>query len=146
MPDSIKRKLSNLDSILFYCTFNNLECNSSHFEWIWHPYFYGCYRFNSGFDSNGLRTDFWKSTLAGRSFRFVVDLYAGLTNQFSQYAGRRSFNLFIQNSSDYPFNTKPSPFVLTPITGTTISVKRSFFSQFNEWPYSYSECRVNENN
>ena len=146
MPDSVKRQFSDFDSMLIYCSFNNMYCDSSHFEWIWHPYFCGCYRFNSGFDSNGLKTEFRKSTLAGRSFRFVFNLYAGLPNQFSPYAGRRSFNLFIQNASDYPYNTKPSPYPLTPITGTTIRVKRSFISQFNEWPFSYSECRVNENN
>ena len=146
MPDSVKRQFSDLDSMLFSCSFNNRRCNSSHFEWIWHPYFFGCYRFNSGFDSNGLKTDLWKSTLAGRSFRFVVNLYTGLPNQFSQYASHRFFNLFIQNASDYPYITKPSPYLLSSITGTTISVKRSYFSQFNEWPYAYSECRVNENN
>ena len=146
MPDSIKRKLSDLDSMLIGCWLNNLECNSSHFEWIWHPYFFGCYRFNSGFDSKGLKTDLRESSMAGQTFRFVLYLYAGLPNEFSPYASRKSFNLFIQNASDYPFSTKPSPFILTTITGTTISVKRSFFSQFNEWPFSYSECRVNENN
>ena len=146
MPDSVKRKLSDLDSMIIYCSFNNRECNSSHFQWIWHPYFYGCYRFNSGFDSSGAAIDMWKSTLAGRSFRFTVNLYAGMANQFSPYAARRSFNMFIQNASDYPYNTKPSPFVLTPITGTAISVRRSFFTQYNQWPFSYSECRVDENN
>ena len=84
--------------------------------------------------------------MSGKSFQFLADLYTGLPNEFSPYANRRSFYFFIQNASDYPFTAKPSPFFLTPITGTTISVKRSFYSQFNEWPYAYSECRVKENN
>ena len=42
MPDSVKRKLSDFDSMLFDCSFNNYRCTSNHFEWIWHPYFFGC--------------------------------------------------------------------------------------------------------
>ena len=148
MSNAEKRKLSDLNMVLNYCVFNNAKCYSSWFEWIWHPVYYGCYRFNSGRDLSGQPVNLLKSNVAGSSFRFVVDLYTGLPNEWNS-AGQerqRGFYALIQNASDYPYGSIPSPFFATPSFGAKIAVKREFYNQYNAWPYTYSRCRVSENN
>jgi len=51
---TIKKNSSTLiDEMLIWCRFGGVECFSSDFEWLFHPYFGNCYIFNSGKDSNG---------------------------------------------------------------------------------------------
>ena len=50
----------------------------------------------------------------------------------------------MHNSTEYPFKASTPPILLTPGYGALVRVQRSFYSQFNEWPYAYSECRVTE--
>ena len=78
-------------------------------------------------------------------------VYTGLLDSWFDAAlinvqSMRGMHVFIQNSTDYPFNLTPSPTLLNPGFGVEISVDRSFYSQFNKWPYAYSECRVNQHN
>ena len=147
LSDSQKQKLSDLSMILQTCTIGNKACNASDFEWIWHPIYYNCYRFNTGaisvYSQSLIRTN-----IAGLvNFNFYLVLYSGLPNYWSNRAGAfRGFYLFLHNSTEYPFKTNAPPILLTPGYGSLIKVERSFYSQFNEWPYSYSECRVNEEN
>ena len=48
------------------------------------------------------------------------------------------------NKTDYPYNTNRFPIVVTPSIGASISIKRFFNKQFNQWPFLYSECIVDE--
>ena len=76
-------------------------------------------------------------------------LYSGLPSYWYQYVSIwkvRGFYVHIHNHTDYPYNLAPSPILLTPGLGTRIVLSRSFYEQFNEWPYAYSECRVNGEN
>ena len=153
MDNAEKRKLSNLDMTLNYCSFNNVKCNSSWFEWMWHTRYFGCYRFNSGrgANTNGQsRVDLLKSNVAGSSFRLIIDVYTGLPNEWSATAagqsGPRGFYALIQNASDYPYGSIPSPIFITPSFGAKIVLTRQFYKQYNAWPYAYSECRVDASN
>ena len=58
----------------------------------------------------------------------------------------RGVNIFIQNEFHYPYSSTPSPIMVTPGLGTQISLSRTVYEQFNEWPYTFSECRVNGQN
>ena len=149
MNETQKRMLSELSVIR--CSIGNRTCNASDFQWIWLPGFYNCYRFNSGFDSNNTPVDLIRVDTTESVFKFTLEVYTGLPDYWF-YAGLvgaqslRGLYVFIQNSTDFPFNLTPSPTLLTASYGAEISVDRSFYSQFNEWPYEYSECRVDENN
>ena len=143
MSDDEKRRLgSSMDSMLLACSFNGETCNSSDFEWVWHPLMMGCYRFNAK------RTGAPKSrNLAGTQSPFSIELYVGMSNFWSSLIGRystRGIWVYVHNQTDYPFSLTPSPYLVTATFGTWMSVKRSFRTQFNAWPYSYSECRVDE--
>ena len=144
LSDEEKQKMSNFDDILVSCTVGLTKCNASHFEWIWHPSKYNCYRYNSK------REDLLSANVAGSTnFNLEITLYAGLPDYWSAQIGlygKRGFYIFIHNVTNYPFSTNPSPIVITPGFCPHMNVMRTFYEQFNEWPFTYSECRVNEEN
>ena len=148
MDDSQKRRLSELSVIR--CTIGNRTCSANDFQWIWMPWFYSCYRFNAGFDSNNSQVDPIRVDRTDSVFKFTLEVYTGLPDYWYNAGlvgvqSLRGLYVFIQNSTDYPYNLTPSPTLLNPGFGAEISVDRSFYSQFNQWPYEYSECRVDEN-
>ena len=145
LSDAAKQSLSNLDLILVDCLIGSDVCNSSHFQWVWHPSKYNCYRFNSGYDwSSRNKRDLLRINIPGHlNYRFQLNLYTGLPNYWSaRTLSTRGFYLYIHNSTEYPFDVSASPILLTPGFGLMVNVDRTFYSQFNEWPYAYSECRV----
>ena len=82
----------------------------------------------------------------GSTYQLDLILYAGLPDYWSGMIGTyglRGFYIYIHNETDYPYNLAPSPILITPGLGTQVSLSRSFYEQYNEWPYAYSECRVN---
>ena len=109
LSDEEKQKMSNFDDILVSCTVGLTKCNASHFEWIWHPSKYNCYRYNSK------REDLLSANVAGSTnFNLEITLYAGLPDYWSAQIGlygKRGFYIFIHNVTDYPFSTNPSPIV-----------------------------------
>ena len=139
MSDSLKQNLSDFNAMLISCSFNNMPCNASHFEWIWHPKYFGCYRFNTRHSQPR-----FKSNMDGSTSGLVLELYADLPDELKS-ALPRGFYVLVQNASDYPYGLTPSPFMINTNFGARIGVKRSFYSQFNAWPHSYSECGVDEN-
>ena len=146
MSDALKQSLSNpLDMIIVDCLIGGALCNSSDFQWVWHPAKYNCYRFNAAV--GGDERNLVSVNIAGHlNYRFQLNLYTGLANYWSaRTTGTRGFYLYIHNSTEYPFGTSPAstPILLTPGFGVQINVERAFYSQFNEWPYAYSECRLN---
>ena len=144
LSDEEKQKMTDFDSILISCMAGITKCNSSNFEWIWHPSKYNCYRYNSK------REHLVNANVPGWiNFNLNINLYAGLPDYWSYMIGlyaKRGFYVYIHNATDYPFSTNPSPIVITPGYGVYINVLRTFYDQFNEWPYKYSDCRVNEEN
>ena len=116
------------------CKFNGKYCNTSSLEYFFHPYYLNCYRFNK----NGSNT----VSIAGESGEFKIELYSGLPDALNS-TYYRGFNVFIQNSSEYPFNRSPSPVQVTPGFGTNFIVSRYFRTQYMK---PYSDCTVLENN
>ena len=140
MTDEQKRALSSLEQMLVSCRIGNALCNASDFSWMWHPVLGGCYRFNADRENLIYAVD-------TPEFAFSVELYAGLPNYWSDaigYGAQRGFYLYIQNATEYPLNFLPSPIMITTLFSADITVRRSFYSQFNKWPFAYSECRVDE--
>ena len=144
ITDALKKSMSNdLDAILVECLIGQRRCSSSDFQWFWHPSMYNCYRFNAR------KEHLLKANIAGFiNFRFEATLYAGLSDHWSRLvgtSGARGFFLLLHNITEYPFNDTPSPIVINPGFGLYASVERTFYRQYNAWPYSYSECHVDLN-
>ena len=142
MTDDEKRMLSDLDEFLVDCAFGLNSCGANDFDWVFHPTYLNCYRFNG--NASALKM----ANSAGLiNNRLALNFYAGLpansplvtsTNSSSQLKG---VYVFIHNVTQYPFNNAPSPLIVTPGIGTTISVNRIFYDQYK---YKYSECTVDE--
>ena len=76
LNDAQKEKMSDLNDMLISCQFGFLTCNVSDFEFIYHPYHYNCYRFNSGAGSFPIK----KVLFSGEASALTIDLYTGLTD------------------------------------------------------------------
>ena len=145
MTDEQKKRLSSIEQLLVSCRIGNKLCNSSDFQWVWHPTYFGCFRFNAGFDAGNNRRDLIFADTP--SFALSIELYSGLPKYWSDaisYAAQRGFYVSIQNATEFPYNPLSSAHMITSSFSADITVRRSFYSQFNQWPYTYSECRVNE--
>ncbi len=116
-----KSRMSNLDDMLVDCRFNTAPCDSSQFEFVHHPFFYSCYRFNSGINANKQTVPISSQLAPGYATALTLDLYAGLTD-YQNYAN----------------NTLTKGFL-----ATQFACFRTFVTQYNAWPYLYSDCTAN---
>ena len=141
LTDEEKRAMTNLDGFIISCSFQNKPCNMRHLSYQYFPYFGNCLRFN-----DGLAYQLQTATVAGEYNELSVELYVGLPNELTQLAKTQGIYITIADAKDDPFKNTPSPIVLTPGFGLKIHVVRNHFNQYNQWPYKYSECNVDENN
>ncbi len=63
--EEMKKLGHSLKETLFFCSFKNIPCALTDFVWSFDPQYGNCYTFNSGFYSNGTKTDLKGSTLSG---------------------------------------------------------------------------------
>ena len=56
------------------------------------------------------------------------------------------FTVFILKNNESPLKNTPSSIDVKPGLGLQLDVKRKKFKQFNQWPFLYSECLVDEDN
>ena len=52
--------------------------------------------------------------------------------------------MFVNNQSSYPYYIGINPYKATVGLATEFVIKRSFYTQYNAWPFDYSECLVDE--
>ena len=52
--------------------------------------------------------------------------------------------MFVQNHTEYPYYYGNPAYKVSPGEVMTFSIKRSFYVQYNAWPYAYSECTIDE--
>ena len=83
--------------------------------------------------------------VSGAHNELSVELYVGLPNELTQLAQNQGIYVLINYENEDPFKVSPSPISLTPMFGHKINVVRRIFTKYNQWPYKYSECNVNEN-
>ena len=144
ISDEEKRKLSHdLSDILLECWFNDVPCNLTDFTWTYHQTYGNCYKFNTGFDSNGNKIDFKKSTLAGPDHGLQLTLYVNIYEKLLKNPNVYALGGVIQigNSSYSKYHSNNGVFV-SPDTNTYVSVEREFKSVL---PKPYSSCEIDSN-
>ena len=70
MEKKLKMMLSELSVIS--CTIGNRTCSASDFQWIWMPWYYNCYRFNAGFNSNNTPIELIRVDATDSLFKFTL--------------------------------------------------------------------------
>ena len=128
-------KMSSFDHMLIDCKYQYMPCSADDFEYIFHPFLIGCFRFNA----NGTK----RVNMAGLVSPLSLQLYTGLHNNISSHVQQRGFYLLIQNATDYPYSYASAVTKVTPNLGSLITPHRYFFDKY-EMPYS--ECSVLDNN
>ena len=138
------KNMSNTDDFIISCIFNNKPCRSSSIRYYFHRLSLQCIQFNSGFDSNGVSVKLEDVSVGGEEHGLKMEFYVGLPNVLSSLHSERGVYLSITNQSDDTDKTAPTVIPVVPGLGIKINVKRNMYKQFNEWPYAYSWCNVNE--
>ena len=137
LNNSQLKQMSSLDDMFIACLDPGfVDCNVSSFHYIYHPKFYQCYSYNST-----------EVQLAGLSNSLVVDLFLGASDT-QRDADRLLYtgvHVYVKHASEYLFHYDSSPFFLTPGSVYRFRMERTFYKQYNAWPFAYSECTVDEN-
>ena len=144
MNMSQKAALSSFDSVIIKCSFKNRACSAANFSFLLDPNNNHCYRFNAGFDAAGNSVPLEYVDVPGDTEELNIELYTGVSDAQSDHVLARGYSLFVRNQSDFPFSLSPAPVTVSPGFAYDITVRRSFFRNFNQWPYEYSECLVDE--
>ena len=133
LTDAEKRNLTMLDDMMISCSFQEEACSAERdFEFVFHPFYLGCYRFNA----NGTV----KMSMTGPTAELNMQFYVGLPNALdATYA--RGVYVFLLNSTEYPYNYATSPYMMAPGSGMTMIPQRQLYSQM---PVPYSDCNTNE--
>ena len=139
-----KANLSNFRYVLLNCTFKGQLCSYKNFSLILDPNNNHCYRFNSGMDWRGNKVDLEYLDVPGDTEELNVELYAGISDVQNENVFDKGYYIFIRNQTDFPFSLSPAPITISPGFAYDINVQRSFYKNFNQWPYLYSECTVDE--
>ena len=136
-----KKKLGHdLKDILIDCWFNGNPCDTTDFTWSYDPWYFNCFTFDSGFDSNGTKIDLKQSTITGSDFGLKLILYVNLYESlYSYFSHGLGVILRIDNSSYSKFYGKSDGILLSPGFQTNIAVEREFKSML---PKPYSNCEI----
>ena len=138
------RRMFDEDGFVISCTFQNKPCNPIYFRYLFHPYRKNCIQFNSGFDSKGNVLPLLQASVGGEYNELTIELYVGLPDEIASLIPFRGAYVTIRNSSDDPFKNAPLEASVTPGFGLKFNVVRNLLTQFNDWPYTYSQCNVNK--
>lgn len=136
-PESTKKSFGyTIDDIVLECKFNRSKCNSTEFEWFYSSSYGNCYKFNSGFGSNGQAIPLRYFYTSGPDSGLSLELFVGSSSSslFSYYENS-GLKIFITNQSVIPTNDEG----LQAPTGfsTNIIIKKEIL--INE-PMPYSSC------
>ena len=137
-----KKAMFDIEGFIISCTFQNKPCNMSNFRYLYNPWLLSCLQFNSGYDSNGNPVELLEADVGGRYNELTIEFYLGLPNPLVDKISERGVKIFMHNNTEYPFKNSPSPLVLTPGFGLSVTAQRTSYNQFNEYPYVYSTCTV----
>ena len=92
LSNAQKERMSSLDDMLVGCKFSFDSCSSSQFQFIYHPLYLNCYRFNSGFNASQQPATLASVVGSGNINSLTIDLYAGLTDS-QNYADNLLFKV-----------------------------------------------------
>ena len=143
----LKKNMSDIDGLIISCTFQGKTCNASDFQFVeTFMLNLNCYRFNSGYDANGRQVPLKRVNSIGdvKYNSLSMELFAG--QAFSTKKPFRGFDVYVDFSGGASYNSIIKTISLSPGVGLSIAVKRYVSTQFNQWPYEYSECTVNADN
>ena len=128
----------NLSDILIDCKFNSNPFNKSDFVWSFDKDYGNCYTFNSGFGSNGNKTDLKKSTISGPDYGLSLTVYVNFYEELMSYSSGLGALIRIGNSSYSTFYSNGGILVSSGFQ-TNIVVEREFKSVLSK---PYSNCEI----
>ena len=140
-----KKNMSDLDGIIISCMFKNKPCHlKDDFIILFDSYYMNCIRFNSGLDSLGRQIDAKK--VFSSNDELSIELYVGLPDETTSFYPNKGILIWIHDFSMDFVKLPDNPFRVTAGFDVTLQASPFVYKQFNQWPYGYSDCTVNEDN
>ena len=79
---TIKKSLGyNIDDFIISCSYLGDECDLNEFQWFWHNTYGNCYKFNSGFNSNGSKIELKSVPGHGIYNSLSMELFSGISDK-----------------------------------------------------------------
>ena len=134
LSDNEKKKLGHkIDDILIECIFNNVECSTDDFIWHFDKLYGNCYKYNSGFNRNGLKQPILSVNQPGKLYGLSLTLFDKLPNALKRIVPDYGFTIKLDNDT---FDVSGTDGIdLLPGVETSIAVNRIVSTQLPE-PYS----------
>lgn len=106
LNDTAKQALGyRLEDFMLDCQFIYQTCDLTKFEWFSHYYYGNCFKFNSGFDSNGNRTEVEVISRSSNFEGLSLSMFAGTPDKLRLASqGTHGMVVLIHNSSTSPLN------------------------------------------
>lgn len=125
---SVEKYGFSVKDTLMYCTYNEINCNYTNFEWYFDVNNGNCFRFNSG-----LKQPLKETNKAGPQNGLLV--YFLLDETKNKFIFSEGLKIFIHNNSVEPNLAEGISIELSK--STLIAIERT---QISKEPYPYSDC------
>ena len=140
-----KKSMSDLEGMVISCMFKNKPCNlKEDFTFIFDSYYLNCIRFNSGIDSLG--RSIGSKKVYSANDELIIEFYVGLPNQITSFYMDKRLLVWIHDFSTNLNRLPDDEFLFTAGFDVVVKATPYVYKQFNQWPYGYSECTVDEDN
>ena len=140
-----KQNMTDLKGLVISCMFKNKPCPlKEDLIFIYEPYYQNCIRFNSGFDSAGRFIGSKK--VHSTSEELSIEFYVGLPNQITEFYPNKCLLVWVHDFSTNLNRMPEDEFKFTAGFDVDLKISPYVYKQFNQWPFGYSECTVDEEN
>lgn len=131
---------TSLDQRIFTCLFNVVECNLTNDFEYYYDFLYGnCFRYNSGTNMNGERSQVKQISTTGILNGLQLELFVdAINNNDNIFSIDHGLNLFIENKKIESFSSEGIR--ISPGSMTHISLSKYSISHL---PSPYSSCTAN---
>lgn len=126
---------TSIDQFLLACSFYKSECKPDDFVLFRETRYGDCFRFNSGYNRLGQKTEILKSIVPGRQNGLKLELFVGLPNESIGPHRDDGFHFYIHN---YTVNPTPNEgFSIAPAFLSDMLIDKIITKRL---PYPYSDC------
>ena len=141
-----KQNMSDLERMIVSCTFRSKACSfAEDFVAIFDSYWLNCVRFNSGIDSTSGRPIASKKVFSA-SDELSVEFDVGLPDPLAFFYPDKMLVVWIHDFASNFIRLPDNGLKLTAGFEVALQAAPFVYKQFNEWPFAYSECTVDEAN
>ncbi|RMZ96488.1 acid-sensing ion channel 1 isoform X2 [Brachionus plicatilis] len=123
------------EKMFINCLYNLQSCNENDWQWYYDYYHGNCYRFNSGRNTKGEKTQIKFTNNAGAYNGLMLELFVGMPNSQKTLSTTKGARIFID---EYKFNPRVERgYAIAPSYSTNLAIEKIVSKSM---PRPYSDC------